>query len=60
MCLDRVTDDSADLYPWRQLKNLGEKLSVELEVVQTAFAGEEFEGEITGLQVLGEPGMVCE
>ena len=55
MGLDRVAHDPADLYPWRQLKDLCEKLSVELEVVQAAFASEEFEGDITRLQVLSEP-----
>ena len=56
MSFDRVTDDPTDLYPWRQLKDLREKLSIELEVVQAAFASEELEGNVTGLQVLGEPG----
>lgn len=56
MSLDGVADDPADLYPWRQLKDLREKLSVKLEVVQAAFASEELEGDVTRLQVLGEPG----
>ena len=59
MCFDRVTHDSTDLYPWRQLKNLRQKLSIELEVVQTAFACQELEGDVTRLEVLGEPGVVC-
>lgn len=56
MSLDRVADDPTNLYPWRQLKDLREKLGIELEVVQAAFASEELERDVTGFQVLGEPG----
>ena len=55
-----VTDDAADLYPWRQLKDLCEKLSVQLQVVEAALTSQELEREITRLQVLREPvGVWC-
>ena len=37
----------------------GEKLGVEFEVVQAAFASQELEGEVTRLKVLRESGVVC-
>ena len=37
----------------------GEKLGVEFEVVQAAFASQEIEGEITRLKVLCKSGVVC-
>ena len=36
-----------------------EKLDVEFEVVQAAFASQELEGEVTRLKVLRESGVVC-
>ena len=59
MCLDGVTHHSADLYPWRKLEDLGEKLGVEFEVIQTAFSCQKLKGEVTRLQILREPGVVC-
>ena len=58
MCLDGVTHHSADLYPWRKLEDLREKLGIEFEVIQAAFSCQELEGEVIRLQILREPGVV--
>ena len=55
MSFNVVTDNTGDVYPWRQLKDLCEELSIQLQVVEAALTSQELEGNVTRLQVLGEP-----
>ena len=52
---DGVADHSTDPHPGGELEHLGDEGCVQFQVPEDPLPHEETEGEVTGLQVLGEP-----
>ena len=50
-----VTHHPGNTYPWRQLKDLSDKIAVEFEICKYSSASEETQRYVTGFEILGEP-----